>query len=125
MNAWIFLGAAILFEVVATSLLKASHGFTRPLYGVASIALYSVCFWLLGFAFTKIPMGVAYAIWSGVGITIIAVVGVLVFRQSLSLIQIGCIALIAVGAVGLNLSNPDTEGAAPAHSPTRPPTSVS
>ncbi len=69
-----------------------------------------MCFWLLGFAFTKIPMGVAYAIWSGVGITIIAVVGVLVFRQSLSLIQIGCIALIAVGAVGLNLSTP-TEAA--------------
>lgn len=106
MNAWVLLAGAIALEIAATSLLKASAGFTRPLYGVASITLYSLCFWLLAFAFTRIPMGVAYAIWSGVGIVAIALIGVVVFRQPLSLVQAGCIALIAIGAVGLNLATP-------------------
>ncbi|MDK2770196.1 DMT family transporter [Sphingomonas sp.] len=106
MNAWVLLAIAIAFEVAATSLLKASNGFSRPLFGIASIMLYSICFWLLGFAFTRIPMGVAYAIWSGVGITLVALIGVFLFRQSLTPAQIGFIALIAVGAVGLNLSTP-------------------
>lgn len=106
MNAWILLGGSIVLEVIATSLLKASNGFTRPLYGVASIALYSICFWMLAFVFTRIPMPVAYAIWSGVGITLVALIGVFAFKQGLSAAQIGFIAMIAVGAIGLNLATP-------------------
>ena len=106
MNAWLLLGGAILLEIAATSLLKASDGFGKPLYGAASILLYSICFWLLAFAFTRIPIGVAYAIWSGIGIAAIALIGYLAFRQPLSLTQIGFIALILVGAVGLNLTTP-------------------
>ena len=106
MSAWILLGVAIAMEVAATSLLKASNGFTKPLYGMVSIALYSVCFWVLAFAFQKIPMAVAYAIWSGIGIAAITAIGVFVFRQSLSPLQALCIAMIALGAVGLNLTTP-------------------
>lgn len=106
MNAWLLLGGAITLEIAATSLLKASDGFSKPVYGGISILLYSICFWLLAFAFTRIPMGVAYAIWSGIGIAAIALIGYVAFRQSLSPIQIGFIALILVGAVGLNLTTP-------------------
>ncbi len=106
MNAWILLAAAIALEICATSLLKASAGFTRPLYGIASIALYTLCFWLLAFAFTRIPVGIAYAIWSGVGIVGIALIGVFLFRQPLTLTQIGFMMLVAVGAAGLSLSTP-------------------
>lgn len=104
MNAWMLLGGAIILEIAATSLLKASNGFARPLFGVASIMLYSVCFWLLGFAFTRIPIGVAYAIWSGIGIAAITIIGLVLFRQSLSFAQLGFIAMIVIGAVGLSLS---------------------
>lgn len=106
MNAWVFLAFAIVLEIVGTSLLKMSQGFARPWIGAASIVAYSICFWLMAFAITRIPVGVAYAIWSGVGILAIALIGWLAFRQSLSLAQIGFIALILVGVVGLNLSTP-------------------
>lgn len=106
MNAWLLLAATILCEIVATSLLKASNGFSRPLYGVASILLYWVCFWLLAFVFTRIPIGVAYAIWSGVGIVGITLIGLVLFRQPLSVAQTGFIALIAIGAIGLSLTTP-------------------
>lgn len=105
-NAWALLAGAIMLEIGATSLLKASAGFTRPLLGVASITLYSLCFWLLAFAFTRIPVGIAYAIWSGIGILAMAVIGWIAFRQPLTPAQIGFIALILVGAVGLSLVTP-------------------
>jgi small multidrug resistance pump len=104
MNAWVILGFTIALEVVATSLLKASNGFAKPLYGYASIACYAVCFWLLSSIMTKLPVGVVYAVWSGVGIVGVALIGWLVFKQTLTLTQIGCIALIVLGAIGLNIS---------------------
>lgn len=106
MNAWALLACAIALEICATTLLKLSNGFTRPLYGVGSIALYSLCFWLLAFAFTRIPVGVAYALWSGIGILAMAVIGFAVFRQPLTLVQVGFMLLILVGAVGLSLATP-------------------
>ena len=111
MNPWILLSGAILIEIAATSLLKVSAGFTRPAYGFASIALYSICFWLLALTLNRIPVGVAYAIWSGVGIVAITLIGATVFRQPLGLAQWACVALIVIGAVGLNLTTP--HGAAP------------
>jgi small multidrug resistance pump len=104
MNAWIYLAIAIAFEIAGTSLLKASDGFSRLGFGIGSIACYWVCFGFLAVAMKSIPVGVAYAIWSGAGIIAIAVIGWLVFRQSLSVAQIAFIALIFVGAIGLNLT---------------------
>jgi small multidrug resistance pump len=107
-NAWLLLSGAILCEVAGTSLLNASQGMTRWGYGMAAMLLYGICFWLLAFAMTRIPVGVAYAVWSGFGIVAIAAIGWLIFRQSLSLPQIGFITLILIGAIGLNLTTPRT-----------------
>lgn len=103
-NPWLLLLGAIALEVVSTSLLNASQGMTRWRYGVAAMAGYGVCFWLLAFAMTRIPMGVAYAVWSGLGIVAIAVIGWVAFRQNLTLAQTGFMAMILIGAIGLNLS---------------------
>jgi len=104
MNPWLLLLGAIALEVVSTSLLNASQGMTRWSYGLAAMVGYGVCFWLLAFAMTRIPMGVAYAVWSGLGSVAIAVIGWVVFRQNLTLAQTGFMALILIGAIGLNLS---------------------
>ncbi|MEM1133167.1 MAG: multidrug efflux SMR transporter [Pseudomonadota bacterium] len=104
MNAWALLAIAIIFEVIGTSLLKASDGFTRWGIGAASIGCYWICFVFLAVAIKTIPVGVAYAIWSGVGILAIALIGFVLFRQELNAMQIGCIALITIGAIGLNLT---------------------
>jgi multidrug transporter EmrE-like cation transporter len=109
MNAWILLAIAIGFEIAGTSLLKASDGFARWGLGAASMACYWVCFAFLAAAIKTIPVGVAYAIWSGVGIVAIALIGWLVFRQSLSVAQIGFVLLILVGAIGLNLTTNQAE----------------
>jgi len=104
LNPWLLLLGAIALEVVSTSLLNASQGMTRWGYGIAAMAGYGVCFWLLAFFMTRIPMGVAYAVWSGLGIVAIAVIGWVVFRQNLTLAQTGFMALILIGVIGLNLS---------------------
>lgn len=103
-NAWVLLGAAIALEVTATSLLNASQGMTRWRYGIGAMTGYGICFWLLAFAMTRIPMGVAYAVWSGIGIVAITLIGWLLFRQTLTWPQIGFVALILIGAIGLNLT---------------------
>lgn len=103
MNAWMFLGLAIVFEVSGTMLLKASNGFEKIGIGMAAIACYSICFWLFAPALKVIPVGVAYAIWAGMGIACAAALSYFIFNQKLELAQYGFIALILVGAVGLNL----------------------
>ena len=104
MNVWAILGLCIVAEVTATTLLTKSDGFSRPLYGVLAVVLFAACFWALSHVLTRIPVGVAYALWSGFGITLISLTGWLFLRQSLSVPQLLCIGLIVVGAVGLNLS---------------------
>ena len=104
MNAWMFLGLAIVFEVAGTMLLKASNGFEKTGIGMAAIACYSICFWLFAPALKIIPVGVAYAIWAGMGIACAAALSYFLFDQKLGLLQIGFIALILIGAIGLNLT---------------------
>ncbi len=72
--------------------------------GVGSIACYGICFIALSYAFKSIPIGVAYAIWSGVGIAAIAIIGWFVFKQNMSALQIGFTLMILVGVIGLNLT---------------------
>lgn len=112
-SPWALLFAAIALEVTATSLLNASQGMTRWGFGAAAILCYSVCFWLLAFTMTRIPVGITYAIWSGVGIVGIAAIGWIVFRQSLTAAQIGFMALIVVGAIGLNVTTRGTGSGTP------------
>jgi small multidrug resistance pump len=104
MNAWLILAGTIVAEVIGTSLLTKSQGFSKPVYGIASIVIFSFCFWALSHVLTKIPVGVTYALWSGVGIALISIVGWLFLKQPLNAMQIACIVLILAGAVGLNLA---------------------
>lgn len=83
-----------------------SDGFEKAAWGVASMALYTGCFWVLAPALKTIPVGVAYAIWAGVGIAAAAIIGVFAFDERLGVAQASFIALIMAGAIGLRLTTP-------------------
>jgi len=106
MTGWTFLGIAIFFEIVATTALKVSDGLARWHWAALSIVLYAICFLALAPALKTIPVGIAYAIWSGVGIIAMAILGVMFFDQKLSILQIACIGLVLVGAIGLRVPTP-------------------
>jgi small multidrug resistance pump len=100
---WIYLGGAIGLEIVATSALKAADGFTRPLPTIVVLVGYIGAFYCLSLALRTIPMGVAYAIWSGIGIVVISLVGLLIYRQRLDPAALAGIALIVAGTLVINL----------------------
>jgi len=104
MSAWLYLLAAIGFEIIGTAFLKMSDGFEKPMLGMMSIGAYTFSFWMLAPALKTIPVGIAYAIWAGVGIVAVAVIGFFFFEQRLQMLQYGFIALILIGAVGLRLT---------------------
>ena len=100
---YVTLGIAILAEIVATSLLKASQEFTRLWPSIGVVIGYAVSFYFLALTLRSMPVGIAYAIWSGVGIVLIALIGWLVFGQKLDApALIGC-ALIISGVMVINL----------------------
>lgn len=103
MQAWFYLTIAILSEVVATSALKAADGFSRPLPSLVVVAGYAIAFWFLSLTLRTMPVGVAYAVWSGVGIALIALIGWLVFGQALDAPALLGLALIVAGVVVLSL----------------------
>jgi len=84
--------------------MKLSAGFTKILPSVLIFVFYSASFVALTFALKKIDVSVAYAVWSGVGTALIAVIGMAYFRESATIIKLASIGLIIVGVVGLNLS---------------------
>ncbi|MBB1074068.1 multidrug efflux SMR transporter [Rhodoferax sp. 4810] len=100
---WVYLGIAIVAEVIATSALKASDGFTKLVPSVVVVAGYVLAFYCLSLTLRSIPVGIVYAIWSGVGIVLISLVGWLVFDQTLSPLALLGMAFIAVGVVILNV----------------------
>ena len=97
------LGAAILLEVIGTSALQASQQFSRPLPTFVMAASYLGAFYFLSLALRAIPVGIAYAIWSGLGIVLISLIGLVVFRQKLDLPAIGGLGLIIAGVVVVNV----------------------
>ena len=100
---WLTLAAAILFETLGTTALKASAGFTRLGPSLIVIIAYAVSFWLLALVLKVMPVGIAYAIWSGVGICLIAAIGYVGFGQRLDLPAMAGLALIIAGIVVINL----------------------
>ncbi|MEM6462782.1 MAG: multidrug efflux SMR transporter [Pseudomonadota bacterium] len=104
MSAWIYLTLAICFEIAGTFLLKLSNGFEKWQWGLSSILCYSICFWMLAPAMKTIPVGVAYAIWAGLGIFAAAIIGLLAFGERLASIQLVFIAMVLCGAIGLRLT---------------------
>lgn len=103
-NGWLLLAGAIALEVIGTFLLKLSNGFERVHWGLLSILFYAACFWVFAPALKVIPVGVAYAIWSGIGIVAAALIGAFAFGERLGTVQLVCIALIIAGAMGLRLT---------------------
>lgn len=100
---WIFLSVAIVSEVVATSALKASEGFSRLWPSAIVVVGYAAAFYFLALTLKTIPLGVAYAIWSGVGVALVALIAWVLFGQSLDLPGIVGISLIVAGVIVLNL----------------------
>lgn len=102
--AWLLLATTVVLEVVATTLLKVSGGPTdRPIYFAGAMLSYGVCFWALSLAFKSIPFTIAYAIWAGVGMALIVLVGVVWFKEPMSALKLVFLGMIAVGTVGLKL----------------------
>lgn len=99
----VYLAIAIVAEVLGTSALKASDGFTLWRPGVVVVVAYGVSFYFLALALRTIPVGVAYAIWSGAGIVLISVIGWLAFRQTLDAAAVVGLVLIVAGVVVINL----------------------
>ncbi|MDD9891620.1 MAG: SMR family transporter [Gammaproteobacteria bacterium] len=97
MKNWIFLLVAIISEVIGTSALKASEGFTVLIPSIIVVFGYSSAFYFLSLTLRSIPVGIAYAIWSGVGIALITLIGWVVFNQKLDVPAIIGILLIVAG----------------------------
>jgi small multidrug resistance pump len=103
LTPWLYLGTAIVAEVIGTSALKASDGFTLLWPSVIVVVGYACAFWLLALTLRSIPVGVAYAIWAGLGIVLIALVGVVLFGQKLDAPAIIGMGLIVAGVVVMNV----------------------
>lgn len=102
-KAWLYLLLAIVAEVIATSALKSSAGFTRLMPSLAVVVGYGVAFYFLSLTLRSIPVGVAYAVWSGAGIVLISLVGRVLFGQRLDTPALVGIGLILAGVLVLQL----------------------
>ncbi|MFM7042647.1 MAG: SMR family transporter [Planctomycetaceae bacterium] len=100
---WIQLAVAIIAEVIGTTCLKLSAGLTRPLPTIGVAVAYGLSFWFLSRTLDTIPVGVAYAIWSGAGVTLIAAIGWALLGQKLDIAAFVGMGLIVAGVVVLNI----------------------
>ncbi|GLK76985.1 multidrug transporter [Methylopila jiangsuensis] len=103
MLVYVYLGVAIVAEVIGTSALKASEGFTRLAPSLVTGVAYLIAFYFLSLVLKTMPTGVAYALWSGVGIVLISAVGYVWFRQTLDVPAIIGLGLIIAGVLVINL----------------------
>ena len=97
------LGIAIVAEVIATSALRASEGFTRLVPALVVLLGYGISFYCLSLTLKSLPVGIVYAIWSGVGIVLITLVAIVMYRQVPDLAAVAGLSLIVAGVVVLNL----------------------
>jgi len=102
--SYLYLLGAILFEIAGTTSLKLSQGFSRLLPSIAMFVFYAASFTLFSFSLKKIDVSTGYAIWSALGTALIATIGVLYFKEPLSLLKVVSLALVVLGVIGLNLS---------------------
>jgi small multidrug resistance pump len=101
---WMILYAAIAFEVFGTAALKLSNGMQKPAIFAASLGLYAISFVLLSKSLQAMPIGMAYAVWSGVGTLMIILIGVFWFKEAMTIWHVIFMAMIIIGAIGLNLT---------------------
>ena len=103
MNNWVYLGLAIVSEVLATASLKSTEGFTRLVPSIVVLVGYSAAFYFLSLTLDTIPIGVAYAVWSGVGVATITLVSFVLYDQKIDAAGLVGIGLIVAGVVVLRL----------------------
>ena len=99
---WLALAGAIVLEIAGTTSMKLSAGFTRTLPSILLFVFYGLSFSLMTIAVKRIDMSVSYAIWSGIGTALIAVIGIGWFKEPITLLKAVSIGLIIVGVLGLN-----------------------
>ncbi|BBI35475.1 DMT family transporter [Cohnella abietis] len=102
---WLFLALAIVLELSGTISMKMSEGFTKLWPSLLMFLFYGASFTFLNFALNYMDMSIAYAIWSGVGIVLISLVGVKLFNEQLPLTSMMWIVVIVIGVIGLNISS--------------------
>ncbi len=100
---YLYLAVAIVSEVIGTTFMKQSDGFTKLVPSLLTAAAYGLAFFCLSLTLRTIPTGIAYAIWSGVGIVLISLIGLVVFKQRLDAAALAGIALICAGVLVINL----------------------
>jgi small multidrug resistance pump len=101
---WLFLAGAILTEVIATTALKLSEGFSRTVPSIVVVVGYLAAFGLLSQALVRgMPIGVAYGVWAAVGVALVAVAGAVLFGEGMTVVQLGGIALVIAGVLALEL----------------------
>jgi quaternary ammonium compound-resistance protein SugE len=105
--AWIYLVLAGLFEIGWAIGLKYTDGFTRPVPTAMTVASMAVSLFLLGLALKTLPLGTAYAIWTGIGTVGTVILGIALFGESTQVLRLACIGLIVAGIVGLKLVAPE------------------
>lgn len=103
-KAYVLLSLSIIFELLATNLLKLSEGFDNIFTFVLAIIGYIISFYLLSLTLRTIPLSIAYAIWAGIGTVLTAVLGIVIWDEAFSLLKGSAFALIIIGVVLLNLS---------------------
>ncbi len=101
---WLVLFLAGLFEVIWAVGLKYTEGFTKLWPSVGTVAAMLVSFWLLAVAMKSLPLGTAYAVWTGIGTVGTVILGIVLLGESASLVRLGCIGLILAGIVGLKVT---------------------
>ena len=104
---WTFLFLAGLLEIAWVIGLKYSQGFTVLIPSLLTVSCMTVGFWLLSVAMRGIPLGTAYAVWTGIGTVGAAIFGMILFKEPATVIRIVCIMLILAGIVGLKMSSPN------------------
>ena len=100
---YLFLGLAIALEVIGSSFLAKSNGFTKLVPSIITVIAFSACFYFFSQALKSIPLGIAYAIWAGLGIVLTALVSVFIFKQKLDFPAILGLVLIVSGVLVINL----------------------
>jgi small multidrug resistance pump len=108
MSNYVFLAIAIVAEVIATSALKASQGFSQLMPSILVVVGYGVAFFFLSLTLRTIPVGIAYAIWSGAGIVLVSLIGFALYGQKLDVWAIVGIGLIIAGVMVINLLSKST-----------------
>lgn len=99
--SWLMLFLAGLLETVWATGLKYSHGFSRPLPTIGTLLAMAASFWLLSIAMKELPLGTAYAVWTGIGAVGSVIIGIILFQDPLTLPRIFCVGLIVAGLIGL------------------------